>query len=434
MSPQSSFKNRILNPFSSQSSLSNLEKTRELIRGGSDITVGIIYIVFLLILAFILVDFIKIPVFIVAILIGTEILITLIGGYIKVAKMKSLYAIDTRDIAQSYRTILITSEYYKWIETVIGLIASAISSFFVIVTFFQEISSFIIEIIPANIPISPSLLKYIVFIFVVVRLFNFPRRLIKYNWVKDISESDSFAKVNQEYLLIDNKIAMIMLFLGGSIVLLILLFLDVPFYILLLATGPIFIMFVFSIGAFLRLKNLEFDDNAIDASVAHHKIEKYPEEQIVGTVFGVMRSAASIKEYFQTLRIPLFGTGERFFSENTLLVSNYRLIFLQIPTSGGNKIVGGTDYVTANFMFNRGEIRQKGEAIIKRQDFSQILSLATGDVLWTDIKILTLKKGRIDIEKVTGQKLIFLFRDREYVESLKQLLRPFLNEKFIQMC
>jgi hypothetical protein len=434
MDPNRSSNTRLANPFSSQSTLANLEKTREIIRGGSDITAGIIYIIILLMLALFLAGFIKIPAFVFAILIGTEILITLIGVYIKLTKIKTLYAIGTQDIARSYRTILITTEYYGWIEAIIGMIASVISLFLILIFYFKEFSSFIIEKIPANFPIPPDILKYLIFIFVGARLVRFVIKLVRYNWVKKISESDSFGKVNQEYLLIDNKMAMIMLFLGGSIVLLILLFLDVPFYILLLATGPIFIMFAFSVGAFLRLKNIEFDDNAIDASVVHHKIERYPDEQIVGTVFGVMRTAASFKEYFQTLRFPHFGTGERFFSENTLLVSNYRLIFLQIPVSGGNKIVGGTDYVTTNFMFNRGEIRQKGEAIIKRQDFSQILSLATGDVLWTDIKTLTLKKGRIDIEDVTGQKFIFLFRDREYIELLKQLIRPFLNEKFIQMC
>jgi hypothetical protein len=434
MDPKRSSETRLANPFSSQSTLANFEKLREIIRGGSDITAGIIYIVFLLILVFFLAGFIEIPAFVFAILIGPEILITLMGGYIKLTKIKTLHAIGTQDIARSYRTILITTEYYGWIETIIGMIVSVISLFLILIFYFKEISSYVVEKIPANFPIPPDILKYLVFIFIFARLVRFVIKMVRYNWIKDISESDSFAKVNQEYLLIDNKIAMIMLFLGGSVVFLILLFLDVPFYILFLATGPLFIMFVISVATFHRLKNVEFDDSALDASVAHLKMEKYPEEQIVGTVFGVMRTAASVKEYFQTLRFPFFGIGERFFSENTLLVSNYRLIFLQIPVSGGNKIVGETDYVTANFMFNRAEIRQKGEAIIKRQDFSQILRLATGDVLWTDIKTLTLKKGRIDIEKVTGQKLIFIFRDREYIESLKQLIRPFLNEKFIQMC
>jgi len=144
-------------------------------------------------------------------------------------------------------------------------------------------------------------------------------------------------------------------------------------------------------------------------------------------VFGIMKTATGFGDMFTPV-----GSSENYFPENTLLITNYRFLMVHMPISGGDEIVGGADYANINFLFNRGKIRQKGEHILKTDSLPQILNLATNDVLYKDIKTVTLKKTEIIIEKLSGEKLGYLFLDREYVEPIKKLLRAYLSDRFIE--
>lgn len=94
-----------------------------------------------------------------------------------------------------------------------------------------------------------------------------------------------------------------------------------------------------------------------------------------------------------------------------------------MPVSGGNKTVGDAVYPLQNFFFNRSEIQQKGKELLKTKPLSQILNLATNDVLYGDIRSVTLKQRNITIEKVSGEKLGYAFMDPEYDEEVKRLFR-----------
>jgi hypothetical protein len=427
MDPKDILKNTIPNPFSEQSTLSGLAKKGELLGEGLSFTTIIKNVVFLLILAFVLVGYFKISISIVSILIGTEILITLIAGYIKIRKIKSIYAIGTIDNAKSYRNILITGEYYELIKAIFGVGANIISVALVFLLFSREITNFVIQ----NIPLQTGLLKYFILIFVVFRLFDFIVRLLRYSWIKNLKENDDLAQVNQEYQLIGKKLELIKFIPGMSVILLIVFLIGIPFYIPLIFGGFMLLMVVLSIVELQRIKNITFDNKQIDTSVVQHAIAEYQDEQIAGSVFGIMKTAAGFKDVFKPFGMSVLGSGKTYYPENTLLVTNYRMLLIQVPITGGNKIVGETDYVSQNFFFNRGELRQQGEELLKTNSLSQILKLATNDVLYNDIKILTLKQTQIIIEKMTGEKLSYVFMDREYIDSLKQVFSLYLKEKFI---
>ncbi len=427
MDPKDILKNTIPNPFSEQSTLSGLAKKGELLGEGLSFTTIIKNVVFLLILAFVLVGYFKISASIVSILVGTEILITLIAGYIKIRKIKSIYAIGTLNNAKSYRNILITGEYYELIKAIFGVGANIISVVLVFLLFSREITNFIIQ----NIPLQTGLLKYFILIFVVFRLFDFVVRLVRYNWIKNLKENDDLAQVNQEYQLISKKLELIKFIPGMSVILLIIFLIGIPFYIPLIFGGFMLLMVVLSFVELQRIKNITFDNKQIDASVVQHAIAEYQDEQIAGSVFGIMKTATGFKDVFKPFGMSVLGSGKVYYPENTLLVTNYRILLIQVPITGGNKIVGETDYVPQNFFFNRGELRQQGEELLKTNSLSQILKLATNDVMYNDIKLLTLKQTQIVIEKTTGEKLSYVFMDREYIDSLKQLFQLHLKEKFI---
>jgi hypothetical protein len=427
MDPKDILKNTVPNPFSEQSTLSSLAKKGELLGEGLSFITIVKNVIFLLALAFVLTVFFKISVSIIAILIGMEILITAIAGYIKVKKVKAVYSIGTQDNAQSYRTILITSEYYELIKAVFGLAASIVSVSLIFALFSREISNFVIQ----NIPIQSGLLKYFILVFVIFRLFDFIVRLVRYSWIKNLKISDDLAQVNQEYQLIGKKLELIKFIPGMSVILLILYLIGVPLFIPLIFGGFMLLMVVLSIIELKRIKNISFADKKIDTSVVQHPISEYQDEQISGSVFGIMKTAAGLKDIFKPFGMSVLGSGKTYYPENTLLITNYRILMVQVPITGGNKIVGETDYVPQNFFFNRGELRQKGEELLKANSLSQLLKLATNDVLYNDVKTLTLKQTQIIIEKLSGEKLSYVFMDREYIDSLKQLFSLYLKERFI---
>jgi len=188
---------------------------------------------------------------------------------------------------------------------------------------------------------------------------------------------------------------------------------------------------IFSIVELKRIKNIQFDNKRIDNSVVQHKVKYYPNEQIVGYVFGIIKIATGFKDMFKPRGLSFLGSGKIYFPENSVLITNYRLLMIWVPVSGNNKIVGEIDYGSQNFFFNRKEIREKGEQILKTNSLSKIIDLATNDVLFNDIKTITLNKTKIIIEKLNGDKLGYLFMDREYIEPLRKILSFYLKDKFI---
>jgi len=101
-------------------------------------------IIFLIILGLVFITFFKISNEIIAILIGTEILVKLIVRYIKIKELKAIYSIATQDNAKSYRKILITNEYYELIKSIFSVIADSISITLIFLFFFSELLNFVV--------------------------------------------------------------------------------------------------------------------------------------------------------------------------------------------------------------------------------------------------------------------------------------------------
>jgi hypothetical protein len=412
----------IPNPLDKDSNLSELEKKGGLIKEGFGLISIIKNIIFLSILGFVLVGSFKVSPSIVAFLIGAEILVKIIAGYIKIKKIRSVYGIKTQDNARSYRKILVTGEYYDLLGAFFGVIANSLSVALIFLFFSNELSDFVIQ----NIPVKADLSKYLVLLPVFFSASEFVVRSVRYYLIKNIKESDDLAQVNQEYVLIEKKLELIKFIPGMSLFLLILFLTGIPVFIPLLFTGFMLLMVLLSIIEIKRIKNIRFDNNEVDASVARHNIENYPDEQISGSVFGVMKTGVGL------FGGSFLGSGKTYYPENALLITNYRLLFIQIPITGGDKIAGKTDYVSQNVFFNRSELRQKGEQILKTNSLARILNHASNDVLYKDIRTVTLKHTQIIIEKFAGEKISYVFMDREYIESLKQLFKFHLNERFIE--
>jgi len=431
MDPKKIIQNVIPNPLSSQSTLSSTAKGAELLKEGLSFRVIITNVIFLLVVSLIMAVYFKMPVPIVAILIGTEILITLIAGYIKIRMLKSIYAIGTENNGQSYRTLLITREYYELIKAIFGFAASIVSVAIIFLFFFDEISNFVIQNIPANIPLRTDFFKYFILIFALYGLFDLVMRLIRYGAIRKLKLTSDWAKVNQEYVVIEGKLGLIKLIPVMGVFLLVFFLLGIPANIIFVFIGVMLIIIALAVIELLRVQRVQLNDQGIDKSVIQHQIEEYPQEQILGSVFGIMKTSAGLKDIFKPAGVAVLGVGEYYYPENTLLITNLRLIMVQVPLPGGNKIVGGMDYVPQNFLFDRGELKQKGTELLETKTLPQILKLALNDVLYKDIKALTLNQGQVTVEKLSGEKLSYVYLDKEYFEPLKKLFQDNLKERFI---
>ncbi|WP_340198820.1 hypothetical protein [Ascidiimonas sp. W6] len=422
----------IPNPFDKNSTLSGLEKKKELIKEGLSFIGLIKMMAFLGFFGFILIVYFKISTTVITILIGTEILVNLIVGYLKIKAMKSIYSIDTQDSAKSYRNLLIINEYWDFIKSVLHLIGISISSTLIFVFLSSEGSDLIGQLITPYSPIKGESWKYILFVFIIFRAYKFMIHLIKYYWIENLSKSDNFAKINQEYVLIEKKLSLIRLVPTISIGILVMFWIGLTHVFSWIIAVFMLIVVVLSIIEFKRIKNVQFDDNRIDPSTVQHKIENRQDEQIEGAVFGIIETVTSFKDIFKNRGGAFLGAGKSRFPENSLVITNYRLLLVQIPVSGGNKMIGGTDYASHNFHFNRGEIRQKGEQLLKTNSVPEFLELTTNDIYYRDIKTVTLHHTNIIIKKLSEDKLGYFFMDEEYIEPLKELLKLHLKEKFIE--
>lgn len=200
-------KDIIPNPFSKNSNLAGLAKKTEIIKESLGF-IGIIRnLLFLAIVGFIAVSFFKIPINIVLIIIGVEVGVNLIVGYIKIIKMKAIFSVEIKDNANGYREILIKNEYYDLIKSVFGTIVNIISVFFIFSFFQKEIASF------GN----SSIINLFIFIFVIYRFAELLSRFLKYYLIKNLKQSDNFAEVNQQYLLIEKSLELAK-FIPGMII------------------------------------------------------------------------------------------------------------------------------------------------------------------------------------------------------------------------
>lgn len=425
---KSSLKDIFSNPFSQESSLEHFDKQIAVLGEVLSIKGLPKKVISLLVLAILGVLYFKIPTPIVVIIFGVEILFLLISGYFKLEKAKSILKIDTQEGPNAYLTRLITSTKYNAKISTLGTLASIVSVSLVLTFFSEEISNFVLEIFsyPTNI------LKLLLFIFIGFKLFKLLLELLKYQWVKNIQNKDDYAKINQDYQIIQKKLDLINLAVTMSCILLVLYLINIPFYIPLIFTGFLFILIVSSIIELRRIKGI----NLVNPLKENNSKKSLPvkinkDEEIILPIFGIMKTSVDLKSALEPFGISFLGKGKVFSPENSLLITNKRLLFIQVPMTGGDNIVGETNYVMNNFFYNKKELLTNGEELLRTQSLPQILQLVKKEIPYEEIKTVILKENKLIIEKTSGEKFGYFFMEKEYLNVIKETLIQFLGDKLI---
>lgn len=186
------------------------------------------------------------------------------------------------------------------------------------------------------------------------------------------------------------------------------------------------VVLIFLVSLVLKKKEPEPQEEIIEP-VEEKRL--FDNESISGSVFGIMRDSPNVNDFLKSDSSKPELT-RRTYLENTLFLTNHRLLFIQIPISGvrpSDKM----DISTYNFLHNRREIKNKGKQILDTLTPLEILQYKKNEILYDDIKLISLKNMDINIEKNNGERLKYTFLDKEYVDNLRHLLRLYLKDKFI---
>jgi hypothetical protein len=144
-----------------------------------------------------------------------------------------------------------------------------------------------------------------------------------------------------------------------------------------------------------------------------------------------MKTSVDLKSALEPFGISFLGKGKVLSPENSLLITNKRLLFIQVPMTGGDNIVGETNYVTNNFFYNKKELLTNGEELLRTQSLPQILQLVKKEIPYEEIKTVILKENKLIIEKTSGEKFGYFFMEKEYLNVIKETLIQFLGDKLI---
>lgn len=414
------FKKYVPNPLDSGSTLPGLNIKSEVIIETFSFSGIIKNVIFLIVVGFILLNFLQVPTNVVGILIGFAILSTSIVGYLKYLKIKSLSSINPAAAGENFKKIAVIREYYNLIISIVDFCTSLISTGLILLFFGKQISNLFI-LNPAESTLS---LMHLILAFIIFRLLGLIINSIKYQIIKGINSGNNIAQVNQSLTLVNKKFELITFLPGVSAVLLILFLIGIPGYIVSIFLGFVVLMVILSLVELRRIGDV---DLSVQTSVEGIKnFGSRPNEKLIGTIFGIMNLSSTGSSFL--------GVGKTTDPENTLLLTDNRLLFVQVPIPGSNNIVDTTVYSDMNFLWNRKEIQEKGNQVVSSMTLDELSKqYGVKEIPFDEIKNLTLKKMEISILTNTNQKLKYLFMDTNYIEPLKQILQTYIKEKFIEI-
>jgi hypothetical protein len=429
-----SFLNLIPNPFDKNSTISGKEKKLELINEKIGALFYIRNIIVLTILGIILSIFTKFPLIIIVSFIGVKIITDVVIILIQKKEIEAIDSIDTNDNAKSLREILIIDQYWELIKLIVGFVGNSFFVSLIFVFFYNVIINFLIQKIPEDFPIKASSLVYFILILIIYRVFQIIVESIKYNSLKNLKKTDDFAELNKEISLVQGKFDLLKNIPGAVIILFPFYFMGIPLWVPSIFAGIILVIIVLSIIELKRINSVNFSENNGNDVLARNKIECYQGEQIANYLFGIIKIDTGFSDAFRVQGFEFLGKGKNLAPENSLVITNFRLLLIQVPVSGGDNIVGGMDYTSENFFYNRGRLVQDGEELLRTKNISQIFELGIRDISYEDVKAVTLQNMplKIIIEKMSEEKIGYGFMDKERYESIRESLQFYLKDKFVE--
>ncbi|MBU3941467.1 MAG: hypothetical protein KKF74_00985, partial [Nanoarchaeota archaeon] len=153
-------------------------------------------------------------------------------------------------------------------------------------------------------------------------------------------------------------------------------------------------------------------------------------ERILTTLFGVTKQFTGRVWNSDVL----FGLGETKNPENSIIITNKRIIFAVIPLHGQGKYVGGEDISSWNFLFGRKYIKKKGEEIIDMMNPQEILEFDKNNFeiplnQLKEVKIKNFFDRSVTFFTNDGKKFKYVTGKKEHIIKIKDVLSSYILSK-----
>jgi len=250
---------------------------------------------------------------------------------------------------------------------------------------------------------------YILFALPVYRLFQGIMYWVRCMYTKKVS--GDLAQVKAKITMLDRSFEMVGIIPLMSLIVFILVSMNVPlqFVFIFIGSGIIFLLL-----SILSIKQLSIVNKKVERTVT-----VIPNEKILAVYYGIILSGG---------KGVWFGTGKNLNCENTLVLTNKRIILFQVPMPGGDNIVDGVDYTLQNVFFNRDEIIKKGKVLFSKP-LNTIMNHAVHDVLYDDITRVRVKGLTLRIEADRRYKITLL--DTTIMPDLERVLKSVLDDRVV---
>jgi hypothetical protein len=396
----------IPNPLDRESTLTGLSQKSEVLKELVGFPTILKNLIFLIIAGIFLVAYVGISPLLIGIIFGVEIIIQFVFFSIKSSKIKAIYGLNNNN----FKLFVVKKAYYDLIHSVVGFFSDCLVAIIILILLMNPLNYQQFFNLPP---------QTLVFIMVVFRFFEIIINWIQYRSYLKIEEKKTFAEVNQQVAVIEKKLGIVKFVPQMSVFLFFFAYFGIPLYIIAIAGCFLIIMIIISVIEVRRISKVQLAPELI-SQTNEKALEIHEGEEILGAVYGIMNT--------HTTGISILGVGKMNKTENTMLITKDRLLFVQIPVTGGSNIVAGTNYSQQNFFWNRGEIVKKGTELSENGLQNLLNSVPYSyEISYEKIKSFVLDKFKVNIETTEGKKFSYAFMDKENHDLIQNLLQNWAN-------
>ena len=147
-------------------------------------------------------------------------------------------------------------------------------------------------------------------------------------------------------------------------------------------------------------------------------------EKVIDYIAGIMRTGFGLRGS------AVLGVGEVQTSENAMIITDKRVLFITAPIPGAEKIIASTDIPMWQWLAARKDIDNKTREMISSMSVEDIAN-SNPKNFWVEYsEIEKIDFGRlsrsIEIIKRDSKKLKYSIRDKADFEKAKTILKKFL--------
>jgi hypothetical protein len=419
--------------FSRDSSLPDLSQRAADIRAGLGHSWVLRHVLLVAVTGILAVTVFGIPPGLTALFGGLELVLAALAGLMEGARRRAVTEIAVSTGREGYQRILRASGYYDLVRSLYGMV-TALAILVGAEIFFRSALSATIggpaaAALPAleNISVGDLLLLLVAFQF-----FGMVSSWLRYRWIRSLPETDDFAELNRRYRVIERREWLVR---GMPVVAAVLLALGmwhgifgIPWEIPLVAAGVSPVPLVIGVWDPGRL-NRASPDRETPCAPVHEPLREYRDESVSGAVFGVQKIATEAPD-IRALGRSARTDRKKKDPENSLIITNRRLLFIQVPVDARSRSTKETGAPPEDCFSHLAEIREKGSEMLKARPLSEVVRHGTRDFAYGDIRKATLKGVVLGLEFNGGGKASYFFMDRAYAETLKNILPQHLGERF----